>query len=409
MKLGIVVYKFPAAANTFVVHEVCELVKAGVDVHIWSFGKSGDNEYEMFKDELDLIGRENISICNDRKRKEHLFAWGVFNEHFVPFSENEPRKVLNSFTDQEIVRNEEELAVERSGKCVELISEDVKSKGITHIYAPFAGADAEICMFISKKLDIPLFFSCHAYDLFVKFGYPIEKMKAVTKIFSISNFNKKYLMNEYGYPEDKIRIKRVSYIGETNVKPKSFNHKYIVGAGRLAHMKGFHNSIQAFSEFNKSFPDVHYYILGEGDMRKNLENQIKELNLTDRVHLVGHVSNKEVMSYVKNCEFSILTSVTQKNKDMEGLPTVFVESLSLGKPCIGTNYSGVPEIIKNGKTGYVCEEDDIKSISKKMITLYKEVNNFIKVRSYNKKCKDALKEFDLSKNIKIMIEEFKKC
>jgi hypothetical protein len=44
-----------------------------------------------------------------------------------------------------------------------------------------------------------------------------------------------------------------------------------------------------------------------------------------------------------------------------------------------------------------------------MITLYKEVNNFIKIRSYNKKCKDALKEFDLSKNIKIMIEEFQKC
>ena len=96
-----------------------------------------------------------------------------------------------------------------------------------------------------------------------------------------------------------------------------------------------------------------------------------------------------------------------ENRDKEGLPTFFVESMSLGTPCIGTNYSGTPELIDHGINGMLTKEKDVEDITSKMLDLYEK----IKLDSngeIGQSCRNKIAAmFDNEKNIHLLLEHIK--
>jgi len=133
-----------------------------------------------------------------------------------------------------------------------------------------------------------------------------------------------------------------------------YPHKFILSVGRLDHQKGFDLLIQAFAELELS--DVDLLISGEGGERENLENQIKELNLNDRVKLIGY--QKNLQDYYRQAELFVLSS---RN---EGYPNVLVEAMSLGCACIATDCEfGPSDIIENEKNGLLIKANSINYLS----------------------------------------------
>lgn len=113
-------------------------------------------------------------------------------------------------------------------------------------------------------------------------------------------------------------------------------HRVIINVGRLAPEKGQEQLIKAFAEVNKQFPDARLLILGEGELRSNLEHLIKELELDNNVLLPGRVNNTS--AYLDKAEIFILSSI------VEGMPNVLLEALQHGLPCISTE-CGAREIL----------------------------------------------------------------
>ena len=292
---------------------------------------------------------------------------------------------------------------------LERFIDDIKSRGIEKIYAPFANGDAEIAMMLSHHTGIPYYFTAHAYDLFSSYYYERMKAKTVSHAFAISEYNKKYMIENLGLSSDQITVRRINFLApsEKEVKAKDIGADYIFSAGRFDEMKGFKYSISAFAEFNKKYPDTHYVIVGCGDLEKQIIELVKSLKLEEVVHLVGHVKNYEVLEFIKGAKFSILSSVEMPNKDKEGLPTCFVESMSLGTPCIGTNYSGTPELIDHGINGMLTKEKDVSDIADKMTALY-EMLKKDDSQTISWSCKHKVEVmFDNNKNISKLLDHLR--
>ena len=136
-------------------------------------------------------------------------------------------------------------------------------------------------------------------------------------------------------------------------KPKEAKPCYILGVGRLHPEKGFDRLIQAFSGVDN--PDIHLAILGEGDIRLELEKQAKNLGVYERLQLPGSVSNP--MPWYQHAVCFVLSS------RHEGWPNVMMEALSNGCPVIAFNCNyGPAEIIEDGVSGLLVPEGDIDEL-----------------------------------------------
>ena len=143
----------------------------------------------------------------------------------------------------------------------------------------------------------------------------------------------------------------------------NLNSNNIITISRLDSGKKNDDIIRIFSKIKEKTNKL--YIIGDGREYDNLKQLIMELNLEDRVILTGYKNKEEIEEYMLDSSLFLMASLT------EGLPMVLLEAMSYGLPCIAyETASGVNDIIKNQKNGYVIksrnENEYIKRINEVM-------------------------------------------
>ena len=132
----------------------------------------------------------------------------------------------------------------------------------------------------------------------------------------------------------------------------------VLAAGRLEDRKGFPTLLKAFGRLAARRP-CHLIILGEGRRRKELEELVGELDLTDRVSLPGWVENP--FALMSRAALFVLSSIH------EGLPTVLVEAMACGCPCVSTDCpAGPAEILQDGRYGPLVPVGDESALAEAM-------------------------------------------
>jgi len=134
--------------------------------------------------------------------------------------------------------------------------------------------------------------------------------------------------------------------------------------GRLEKNKGAEYVLRALKEIIKGIPSVRLTILGSGPQEDSLKKLSKKLGLDKYVMFIKQVPNEEVEKYYLRSSIVVVPSVW-----MENSPVVIYEALSFGKPVITTNRGGNPELIENGKNGFVVNANDHVEIAKAAIKL----------------------------------------
>lgn len=109
--------------------------------------------------------------------------------------------------------------------------------------------------------------------------------------------------------------------------------------------------------------NVHFVILGTGPDRNVLEQLAKKENVASRVHFIGFVSHEDMPLYLHASDIFIRPSLS------EGMGNSFIEAMAAGLPVIATPVGGIPDFLKDGKTGIFCEVNNPKSIAEKVNTL----------------------------------------
>lgn len=140
---------------------------------------------------------------------------------------------------------------------------------------------------------------------------------------------------------------------------------YIISMGRLNPVKGFDKLIDAYKIFNEDCKDCSLIILGEGELREELQRKIYLLKLKNKIFMPGFV--KHPAGLIKAAKFFVLTS------QYEGFGNVLVESMALNTPCISFDCdSGPRHIIENGVNGYLVEQNNVVKLAETMTNLYRD-------------------------------------
>lgn len=136
-----------------------------------------------------------------------------------------------------------------------------------------------------------------------------------------------------------------------------FNRPTIVAVGRLTKQKRFDVAIQSFLCLQQNYKiDAHLLILGDGELRPELEQQVQALGLKEKVFLPGFVANP--YAYIKRSQVFLLSS------DYEGFGRVLVDALAVGCPTVATDCpSGPYEILEGGKWGLLTPMANTEAIA----------------------------------------------
>ena len=222
-----------------------------------------------------------------------------------------------------------------------------------------------------------------------------------------SNFTKN-LVIKLGFKNNNIKIINpgCNYPIKVNDKSKRFaetiyNDAFpkLITISRLDGRKSHQNILMTVKNLLPKFPKLKYVSIGDGDEKNNLEKLRKELSLTQEVSFIYKSTEQEKLSLLEKSDIFVMPSVVYK-KSVEGFGITFIEAASYGKPSIGGIFGGEADAILEGKTGYLCDGNNLNALYE---TLLKTLNN----DHYKKLGTNALefsKNFSWDKIVKKYIE-----
>jgi len=114
---------------------------------------------------------------------------------------------------------------------------------------------------------------------------------------------------------------------------------------------------------NSSDLDVHFVIVGEGQLKEKLLKYAEELGISDKVTFTGFVPNAQEI--IPEIDVLLFTSIA------EGLGTTILDFFVAKKPVVATKSGGAEELVLNGETGYLCNARDYHTLAEKVIFLLK--------------------------------------
>lgn len=208
----------------------------------------------------------------------------------------------------------------------------------------------------------------------VRYLFPLKKANAIVPV---SKELKEIFNKDFKIPNNKI-IPIYNSIDVEKIQKKAqekvddfeevFNDKNImkfITVGRLSGEKGHRYLIEAYSKVIKEIPNSRLFIIGEGPLRRQLEELITVKELKKYVILLGSVKNP--YNYISRANIFVLPSLH------EGLPYVLLEALACKTPIISTDCkTGPKEILENGEYGLLVNTADSNDLANKMIQLAKD-------------------------------------
>jgi len=169
----------------------------------------------------------------------------------------------------------------------------------------------------------------------------------------------------------KINTNGAMYI-DTNqvaVKKEIKDRRNLVGyIGRLAQEKGILNFIKAMSLILKERKDVEFLIGGDGPLFDEIKRELGTKEWHDKVKLTGWIPQEELTDYLNELKMLILPSSS------EGLPNIILEAMACGTPVLATPVGGIPDVIKDGKTGFIIESNSPECIAENVMSALEHPN-----------------------------------
>ena len=170
-------------------------------------------------------------------------------------------------------------------------------------------------------------------------------------------------MIQYGIPENKISTVH-NFVDVSNITPNFDTGNYLLYFGQLYQGKGIFTLIEA------ALPLKHIplYIVGDGEAMPEIQ-RIIEQNSCDHIHLLGFKQGDELRELIQNSICSILPSELYEN-----CPMSILESYAYGKPVIGADIGGIPEIVEDGVDGFLVPAGQPEALRERLQWMFEHKN-----------------------------------
>lgn len=376
MKIAFIVDRFPALSQTFIINQITGLIDHGYEVDIYA-----DRSYNNLKMHADVAKYNLLNHTYYFRNMPQNKFWRRANilGLILKYYYKRPKILLKT------LRLSKSLNLSKYGKysifkvlCTVIPFLDKGPYDIIHCHFGPCGILGVILkdLGVTKGKVITAF---HGHDisaylkehgnniynsLFLKgdLFLPISERWKNTLIELGCN-ERKIIVHRMGIDTSKFLFSPGKHTNNGKVR--------LLTIGRLVEKKGVQYGIQAVAKVLREYPNIEYKIAGDGPLKNSLEDLVKELNIGDHVKFLGWKQQEEIVELLKDTDLLIAPSVTGKNADQEGIPVVLMEAMAQGLPVISTQHSGIPELVKDGESGFLVPERDANSLAEKLEFLVK--------------------------------------
>lgn len=341
--IGYVLKMYPRFSETFIVSEILAREARGEKVVIFSMRPCSDTRFHP------ELARVQAPVIQVPRPSSASGLWQMLTPEAGPHL-------------AELLRHRPDDAAQ-AVRVATLAQEH----GVTHLHAHFATMAATVARLAGLVADLPYSFTAHAKDIFHESVVEEdlqEKFADAHHAVTISRYNLQHLRARF--PESAERM-RLVYNGLELARfpfvPQRDQDLRLLSVGRLVEKKGFPLLIESVRRLRERGLAVTAEIAGDGPLREELQEQIDRAGLNDAVTLLGPLTQSEVRDLLGTRRLFVAPFVIAEDGNADGLPTVLLEAMARGIPCVAADVTAVGEVIITGKTGWLVPTGDVDKLT----------------------------------------------
>lgn len=248
---------------------------------------------------------------------------------------------------------------------------------LIHAHFTIMGA---IAVKLKNMYGIPLVVTEHSSsinrNILSKSDYFLGKIaySCADRLLAVSNLLRLRIKQHFNI--EAVVVHNIIDVDSIQYNPQDHKFFTFISVGNLIYRKGFDLLIQAFAGIKEE--NVVLKIVGEGECRKQLEEQIETLHLQNRVQLLGYKSRSEISDLLNQSDVFVLAS---RN---ETFGVVYIESMLAGLPVIATRCGGPEDFVTNAN-GMLVDTNDCESLQKAMLEMRQSITRYDK-RTLSSNC-----------------------
>lgn len=353
-RIAYVLKVYPRFSETFVVTELLAREAHGDDLRIYALRPTTD---ARFHPEIARVAAEVTWIARYSKGAD---LWDR-----IAGAIRHP-KIQARFA--ALIPELADLPGDEVGQGVEL-AEHVLADGITHLHAHFASLAGRMAWLASRLTGVPYTLTTHAKDIFhesVDEAWLRRICGAASRVIAISRFNYDHLNRVLSgsgarvvLQYNAIELSRFPY----RTPPAPRDPLRIAAVGRLVPKKGFGDLISAAALLRDAGRPPTVRIAGTGELAADLQHQIDTAGLADSVRLLGPRTQDQIRDLIGWADVFAAPCIPTEDGNVDGLPTVVLESMAMGTPVVATAVTGLPEVVRDGETGVLLEPGDVPGLT----------------------------------------------
>jgi colanic acid/amylovoran biosynthesis glycosyltransferase len=405
LRVGYVLNRFPRLSQTFVLNEILELERQGIEVEV----------YSLLRPPPEL---RHPALADMAARVTYLPGLDQFaGLELGDGLQDHPQALAAMLQDRAAdplfagLTAADGARLEVAAACLASLA---RARGIGHLHAHFGTNQATVALLAARLTGLHFSWTAHARDLFLSFGGIAAdremrriKVREARFVAAVSQYNRT-LLTELA-PERGADIHCIyNGIDLARIQPAGAAPAgEILAVGRLVEKKGFADLIAACAHLAAAGAAFHCHIIGEGPLEAALRASIQAHGLEDRVRLLGPMTQPEVFAAMQRASMVVLPCVVADDGDRDGLPTVLIEAMAHALPVVSCPVTGVPEIVEDGITGLLGPSRDAAALAAMIGLLIADPASAAAMGRAGRRRAERL--FDLSRNVERLAVLFDKA
>lgn len=360
MAIAYLINQYPKVSHSFIRREIQGVEACGISVYRFSVRSRSDelvdetDKAELEKTEVILqVGLVGLMVAMGKVALSRPAQWLSALRLAVQVGWNSERGLL--------------LHIIYLAEACVLLGKLARTP-VTHVHSHFGTNSTTVAMLCHALGGPPYSFTVHGPEEFDKvkaIALP-EKIRRAAFVVAISSYGRSQLYR-WCSADDWAKI-HIVHCGvddyflnpATTPIPAAPN---LVCVARLSEQKGHLLLLEAVHRLAQAGQEFHLTLVGDGELRSQLEAKIQDYQLQSHITITGWASSAEVQRHILNSRAFILPSFA------EGLPVVIMEALALHRPVLSTYVAGIPELIEPGVCGWLIPPGSVDALADTLKTV----------------------------------------
>ncbi len=256
----------------------------------------------------------------------------------------------------------------------------IDTVGFDVVHAHWALPNGPVAALCARMRKLPFVISLHGSDVFLAersapaawaAGWAARQAGAITacsgdlasRLAALGGPTRRIEVVPYGVDADAFRPSPPGTDAIRGRRGIDAHRPVLFTLGRMVFKKGFGVLLDAMPLILRDHPTAMLIIGGDGDLRGPLQQQARHLGIADHICFPGMIGREDVPKYFGMADVAIFPSIHDQLGNVDGLPNVLLEAMSIGRPIVASRVAGIPEVIDDGRHGLLTPEGDSEALA----------------------------------------------